>query len=267
MGTPLLNMERERNRQANLKSKSNSKTWKPEDGDKNIIRVLMFKHKVTKEDVAAEFYEKKEIGTVANEWCYPFIVHYGLVEKNRKIPVRSTPQIMEAYYKLKNSKDKDDQKIASKFYPKKTYAMNIVDINAPEKGVQTYLATKTVREFIGDHVASEHYGEGVLGIKGRDWQIIYNKNTEDPKAKYKVLLLPEKASRAMNSKVEKMVVDMFDPAVNSEFAEAKDMEELSVPGEGGGFKDDLEGDKAPAEKEAAPSNGKGKGGIFDADDE
>ena len=257
----LLNLERERLRQASLKGGRDSKTWKPEDGDKNVIRVLTFKHKVTKEDVEAKLYDKEEIGKTIGEWSYPYQVHLGLHPKHVFIPVSSTPEIMGLYLKLKKSKDLGDQKRAEEIRPQKKYAMNVVDINAPEKGVQTYLAPKSVREAVGDHVVSPHYGEEVLGIKGRDWQITYDSKSKDRKSFYKVIILPEKACRAMRSKVENMVQDLFNPEVNRDFAEVKDLDELDAAGgknEGQPPTEDLEG---TPEK----TNGN-KGGIFDAED-
>lgn len=257
----LLNQARERERQAKMKSGGNSKTWKPEEGSKNIIRVLTFKHKVTKEDIALGLYEKKELGETVNEWTYPFQMHYGLNPKNRKAPVRSTPEIMALWQKLKGSKMAEDKEKAERIKPSKKYALNIVDINNPDKGVQIYLAPKTVREAVGDHVISPHYGEEVLGVKGRDWQISFDPNA-DPKGMYKVIILPEKASRAMNSKVEKLAHDLYSPEVNGAFADIVPMSQLDVANVGDAPPvEDLEG-PAVAEKE---TNG-AKGGIFDVED-
>lgn len=257
----LLNLERERLRQAQLKTKGNSKYWRPEKGEGNVIRVLMFQHKATAEDAAAGLYEKKEVGKTFWEWSFPFIIHYKLHPKYPKAPVRSTPEIMALYEKYKKSKDKDEQAIATDIKPVYKYAMNIVDINAPDKGVQIYHAPKTVREFIGDHVNSEHYGEGILGVKGQDWQISYDPDSKDPKTIYKVKILPEKVSRAMSSKVEKMVFDLFDPEVNRDFADIMDVDDLDVPEAGvSAPQDNLEG-KDPEPEQEKPANGK-KGGVF-----
>ena len=126
-----LNQEREKAAQQKLKGGGgNSKYWKAKEGeDGNRIRVFMFQHKVTKEDVAANLYDKKELGKTAWEWVYPYLIHFGLVPENRNWPVLSTPEIMALYNKLKNSKDPDDKKKADFIKPVKKYAMNVVDVN------------------------------------------------------------------------------------------------------------------------------------------
>ena len=146
-----LNMQRERDRQAKTASKGGSRTWKPQDGP-NVIRVLPFKHKVTKEDVANKLYEKADLGETFEEWNYPLTIQYGLNPANRKAPVLATPETIEMWKELKNSKDEDDQEKAKRIQPKNQYAMNIIDLNDGEKGVQIYLAAKSVRKPIGEWV-------------------------------------------------------------------------------------------------------------------
>lgn len=263
-----LNSAREKERQAKLASRKDSKTWKPEDGP-NVIRVLKFKHKVTKEDVLLKLYSKPELGTVQEEWCFPFTVQYGLLSENRKVPVASTDDSIALWKQLNKSTDVEDQKAAEKIRPNTKYAINIVDIDDPQGGVQTYLAAKTVREFIGKYVVDPDFGEAILGVKGRDLKIEYNSKAQSAKEFYSLILMDKVKSRALNSKVETLVKDFFDPEVNADFTgRVEGIEDLSAPnGESSVGKEDLEG------KEEAPSNKAEKNGkkkeenedIFDAD--
>lgn len=251
-----LNLEREREKQAKLKSRGDSKYWKPQDGP-NVIRVLSFTHKVTKQDVEAKLYDKSEAGKTAGEWCYPFTVHYGLNPENRKAPVLSSPEIMALWKKLKDSKDEQDQKKAEIIRPSKKYAMNIIDLNATDKGVQIYLAAKSVREYIGDLVIDPDFGEAVLGAKGRDFKIKYDSKAPSIKDYYKIQIQDKDKCRAMNSKVIDKAFDLFDPKVNEGFAPLMDFDELDVPDEAPAREEDLEG--VQAKRDDKPETGD----IFD----
>lgn len=221
-----LNASREREKQASLKSggTDRGKFWKPENGDGNRIRVMPFDHKVTKEDVAKKLYPKEDLGKTITEWVFPYKVHFGLIAENRKIPVLSTPEIMEAYIELLAQ----DEAAAKEVKPQNKFAMNIVDMNHPENGVQIWHAGKMVREEIGKYVVDEEYGESVLGIKGVDWKIIYNANAKSPKDYYQIIIQPEKSSKVMKPAIEETVLDLFDPAVHELFVQKKPLSELDM---------------------------------------
>lgn len=257
-----LNNEREKARQAGLKSGGSSKGWKPEDGS-NTIRVLKFKHKVTKDDVAAGLYGKQDAGSTQEEWCFPFTVQYGLVAENRKIPVQATEESIALWKTYNKSNDPADQATAQQIRPVTKYAMNIVDINHPENGVQLYMAVKTVREFIGKYVIDPDFGEAILGVKGRDFKIEFNSKSKDPKGYYSLILMDKEKSRAMNSKVEASVQDLFDPEINSEFTgQVKNAKEISTPDNNEALeKEDLNGKSKVKGRKAAEASED----IFDAD--
>ena len=228
-----LNLGRERDRQAQLQQRS-GKFWRPEEGvdekgnGKNLIRVFKFKHKATKEDAAALLYAKDDIGKTFEEWVYPFQVQFGLHAQNPKIPVRATPETIKIYESLNGAADAESKAKAKLIRPQNKFAMNILDLNDPAKGIQVFLAGKTVREDIGKFVTDEEYGEVVLGCKGRDWRISFDKN-KDPKEMYSTIIREKDKCRAINSKIEEGVKDLFDPKVNREFADMKGAEELKVP--------------------------------------
>ena len=69
-----IDIERERRKQAAVKRRSGF-SWKPQTGE-NIVRVFMFSHKVTKEDVAAGLFPKDLLGEKAHDWDRDLQVEY-----------------------------------------------------------------------------------------------------------------------------------------------------------------------------------------------
>lgn len=218
-----LDLSREREKQLKLKSKGSGSGWKPQDGP-NVFRVLKFSHKVTKQDAAEKFYPSKDIGKTVEEWEYPIVMQYGLSPENRKAPVKATPETIELYEKLKAT----DEEKAQRIRPSKKFAMNIIDLNDPEKGVQIYLAPRTVREFIGDYLIDEDFGEGILGPKGRDIKLTYDSKSKDAKSYYKCILQDKDKCRAISSKITDGVFDLYDPVVNCKFVQSKDASTLDA---------------------------------------
>lgn len=254
-----LNLSREKEKQDALKSKggkSRDKGWQPQDGP-NVIRVLPFTHKVTKEDVAAKLYGKSEIGKTMTEWQYEVVMHFGLTAKN--YPVKSNDEIMALYSKLRKSKSEEDLKRADRIKPSRKYAMNIIDLNNPEGGVQLYVAPKTVREFVGDHLIDPDFGEAILGAKGRDIKIEYNSKSTEAAGFYKLKLQDKDKCRAISSKVTDKVQDLFDQEVNSLFVEAMSGDISAVaPGNGEVF----DPSKPEPESEKVKEKAKEKAGSF-----
>lgn len=247
-----LNLDREREKQLQLKSRGQGKYWRPQDGQ-NVIRVLTFKHKVTKQDVEEKLYSKSDLGKTFEEWCYPVVMHFGLNPENRKAPVKSSPEIMELYEKLQGSGNPDEQAKALRIRPVRKYAMNILDLNDPEKGVQIYLAAKSVREFIGEHLIDPDFGEAILGPKGRDIKIKFDSKSQDAKSYYKIFLQDKEKCRPINSKIADKTLDLYSPQISAEFVQPKEFSSLDT------------GDESPPEKaeEAEPKGNGKKDPIFD----
>ena len=114
-----LNMEREARKLIGLKKKSGGSTWSPQG--ENTIRVMMFSHKVTKEDVKTGVFLKEELGKTVKEWSREITRQFGLTPNNA--PVFSTPETIQEW-KVLNKKDSER---ANKIKPQTKFALNIVD--------------------------------------------------------------------------------------------------------------------------------------------
>jgi hypothetical protein len=243
-------------RRRNAKQKSNrggGKTWRCQPGENNVIRVLSFQHKVSKEDIGAGLFPKDKLGKTVEDFERMVVRQFGFTSNNS--PIFATEATLEKYNSIKKSKDPQDIKEAKAIKPDTKFAMNIIDMNDPEKGVQLALIPSSIREVIGDHVADEDYGPSMcVGLEGRDWKIVYNKD-EDPGKMYKAMISP-KPGKKMGSKTQEMVKDLYDPKVYGQFAgEGDDDAEVKVP----------EGSEEEAgEEEVVKTNGK-KSKIFDED--
>lgn len=240
-----IDVEAVRKRNAKQKSsRGGGTTWKAQAGEMgNTIRVLSFSHKVTKEDVETGLFPKDKVGKTVEDFEREVIRQFGFTENNS--PVFANKKTLARYESIKKSKDPDEIKEAKAIKPSRSFAMNIIDMNEPDKGVQLYLAPSSVREVIGDHVADPDYGpEMCVGLEARDWKIIYNKD-EDPGKMYKVIISP-KAGKKMASGVQSMTKDLYDPAVYGTFAKEADEEPEAQP------------------EKSEKSNGK-KSALFDED--
>lgn len=219
-----LNRERERMAKVGGGGSFKDKFWRPKPGE-NRIRILKFSHKVTKEDIEGRLFGKESLGKEVTDWCYPFQIHFGLVPENRNIPVRSTQEILDKLAELDVPKE-----VMLKIRPNNRFALNIIDLNDVEKGVQVAIIGTSIWRDVVKYLVDADYGESVLGAKGLDWKITYNKDVKDPKLMYETMIQPEKSSRPMNPKVEKMTLDLYDPEINQDFARTRGLEELDFPG-------------------------------------
>ena len=239
-----LDIEGIRRRNAELKRARSGTGFKCQQGE-NVIRILSFTHKVTKEDVSEGRFPKDKLGKTVEEFDREVVRQFGFTENNS--PIFSTDKSLAEYDKVKKSKDPEDMKIAKSIRPDRKYAMNIVDMNDPEKGVQLYLAPKTVREIVGDHIEDPDYGVEIIGLAGRDFKIHFDKNAEAAQM-YKVIISP-KPGKKFGSKVQELVKDLWDPEVYNLFAKVSDDEDLEA--------------KTPVEKEEMPKGNGKKSSIFD----
>jgi len=175
-----LDIERERRKQAAIKRRSGF-SWKPQAGENNI-RVFMFNHKVTKQDVMDGSFSKTDVGKMVQDWDRELQVEYkGKGANQGKISYR--------------------------------YALNIVDLNQDgNKTIQTWIAPSSVRETIGDYVADEDYGEDILGCEGRDFKISYDKD-EVPAKMYSVILRDQKHCKELDNELQTQVKDFYNPEI------------------------------------------------------
>lgn len=183
-----LDREAERLEQKELKKKKGRFGWKPVSGLEggNIIRVLPFEHKVTKQDVREKLFPETKLGKTVTKWRRP----------------------ITTYYK------------GDKNSPQERFLMNIVDLTekGAEKKVEAWLAPKQAAITIGDYVLDVDYGESILGLEGRNFRILYDKDA-DPQAMYRVSIRDKELSKELDSTLAKQVQDFFDPEVLAKFSQ------------------------------------------------
>ena len=194
-----------RRHEETTKGGGDGKRWSPSKG-KNIIRVFKFSHKVTTDDVKARLYAKKKKGKSVEEIDRPFTLHFNV--SSNGVPVLSTPEIMKKYKRLVDSKHQQDQKAARAIQPQTKYAVNLVDINSSEKAMQYWLMPRTVYNAILGTVLDEDYGEKVLGIKGRDFVIIYDPDQKGSDM-YQTRVRDKDKSKKLSASSEKEVLDFY----------------------------------------------------------
>lgn len=210
-----LNMNKYLKQKEDLAKSNNTTSWRPTAGTENVIRVFLFEHKITKEDVGLKLYNKDEIGTTQKELSRMGMFHYNL-NSNPKIPTHTNPEIQKLYQEVSKRKDPKSKEIAEKIKPSRKYFLNVVDLNDIDSGVKIYAAPKTIYDAILGYLVDEDYGEDCFGCKGRDFKITY-----DNKAKgadmYSIVMRPEGKSKELPSDLEKQVSDLYDPKIFSYF--------------------------------------------------
>jgi len=199
-----LDLDKIRKRQADDRARRGGR-FKLADG-KNRIRILKFKHKVTKEDVAAKLYEKGELGTVVEEIDRPISIHW--TGKNNS-PVLSTPKLVAEYEKYAQSGKAKDLAYANKIGPRSVSLVNLVDTNERPYRVRQTMLPKSVIDDVWAKVLDEDYGEGVLGVRGRDFTVVKNPKAKAPKDYYKTDVRDKDACAALPAKLEKDVADLY----------------------------------------------------------
>jgi len=211
-----IDYNKEKKKLAQMKQRSSS-TWKPESGEENIIRILTFKHKITKEDVKAGMFPKDNLGKSSVEWDREIVRQFGFTDNNA--PIIANAESLAKHKELASSSSKKDKVAAQKIRPSYGYLLNIVDINQEgEKTVQTWLAPKSVRIAVGDYLVDEDYGEDIFGVEGRDFKIKFDKEAQ-PAQMYKVAIRDEKHCKELDTDLEDKVKDFFDPDIYGAFGQ------------------------------------------------
>ncbi|MEK7112872.1 MAG: hypothetical protein AAB875_06190 [Patescibacteria group bacterium] len=247
--------------QQELKSKRGN-TWKPSEGEAgNIIRVFLFGHKVTDEDVKRGFYGKENLNKAQQELNFKVVRHFSVLEDSKR-PVFSTAFLMEKYKAWRDSNEESVQEQAKEIKPQTAYAINILDINDMEKGIQTWLCPSTVMDSILDYWNDPDYGDSIFGCKGRDFKIKFDKSAP-PAKMYMTKLRDEKNCKAVGSNYQEQVKDLYDPKLRGIFAIDFVQEDSIFAGENGkksgnGSKAEKGEDKPVAAKKGKTKNGGGE---------
>lgn len=156
------------------KGGGNSSFWSPQAGA-NLVRILPPKE--GSEDFFASGY-----------------VHYGVGPNNRMINCigEGCPVCAEAE-KLKKSKNKEDQKLASDLYRRERHYLNIIDRNSEDKAgePQIYGCGKTVLKQIIDIILDPDWGNITDPETGRD--ITITKTGTGMKTEYSVIGKPKES--------------------------------------------------------------------------
>lgn len=143
---------------AELNKKKNQrfgKGWTPDPGD-NEIRILP----------PTSDYFTDMIGFIALEYRNHFVrldghdiqVFRCLRDFDEKCPACSF------YYDYRNDDDPAVKSVASKFNPSTRFAFNIIDLNAPQDGIQTYECGVKVHNEILKYAANENWGD-ILSVE------------------------------------------------------------------------------------------------------
>lgn len=230
-----LNIGRIRERQLEAaKAAKGSNYYKPSKG-KNMIRIFMFEHKVTKQDIAEGLFGKNQAGEMVTEFDRCVTRHFNI--PGHKGPVVSNERTMKIYRDAQKSGDKQ---AALDVRPGKSWFINIVDTMAPDKKVVVWGAPASVYSTIAELACDEEYGEDIFGSDGRDLVIYYD---PDKKGTYMYKVVPRKEglSEKLPSKIVDDVVDLYSPEAMGLFGDV----------EKEGDANDDEQEEAKGEEEAA----------------
>lgn len=198
--------------------------FKPTEG-RNTIRVFMFNHKVTAEDVKAKLFPEKDLGKIVSEIDRSITQHFNCRADNR--PVLSTPEIMAQYKAAK----REDPKLADEIKPSKRFLLNVVDTGSTELAVKTWAAPRVIIEAVYDSVTNEELGPSILGISGRDFVVTF-KPKEAAAMMYTIQLRDSKHCKPIASDVAKQAKDFYNPDVLSEMFASSEETEVAPSEEG-----------------------------------
>ncbi len=213
----MLSLDDIRDKQAQVR-RNTSNFYRPQDGPtkKNTIRVLSFEHVVTREDVAAKYFKPEKLGKKLQQLDRPICIQFGIRGDNR--PVHATKETLAKYNELKKKVGKEG---ARDIAPQKKWVVNVIDTQDPEPSVKIYQMPKAVFDSILDYLMDPEYGREMLGVRGRDFNIYFDK-TKGPSGMYKVAPRKEGMSKVYPSDLEKNVFDLWHPMVYDMLAEQAD---------------------------------------------
>jgi hypothetical protein len=146
-------MDRLNNKSAGTKSTSDYKStfWKPEEGEKSIVRVVPYQH--NKDVPFTELY-----------------FYFG-IDKPRMIALSNFDEqdpILEFATQLRKSGDADNKTLAKKLYPKMRVFAPVIVRGEEDKGVRFWEFGKQVYQELLGVMMDEDYGDITDVVKGRD---------------------------------------------------------------------------------------------------
>ena len=195
-----IDLNRIRERQLETKRREGG-FFKCKEG-KNIIRVFKFSHKVVDADVKAGYFLKGQLGKVMEEVDRPVKRQFNIEDK----PIISNERTLKLY---KDMLARDPKK-AQDIRPNTSYYLNVVDINNEKDGVILYASPASVYNRIVAALDPDVHGEDILGSKGRDFVILFDKSKQGSDM-YSTDLRKEGMSEELPDSLDKSVKDLYSP--------------------------------------------------------
>ena len=157
---------------------------------RNILRVFLFKHKVTEGDFERGQYNKEDmvqVGAVQTELDVEIAQHFFGQGKAPGICTGHKCPVCEDVAVLEASDRTADRERARQLSAGRRWLLNAVDMQHPERGVLKVELPKTVYQEIQKVILDDEFGEVVCGPDGRDF--IVDRDPDAPANKmYSVLL-------------------------------------------------------------------------------
>lgn len=223
-----LDMDRIKQKQKETASRGGGNFFKCVES-RNTIRVFAFEHKVTKEDVALKLFPKDKLGKTVTEIDRPVTRFFPKNRAKGKPRLSSGPDDprMVEFEKGIRSKSKKDQDAARENGPRTSYFINVVDTSKETPKVVEFAAPKTVYDkILSELLDPEGDGEEMLGCKGRDFVITFDKSKKGADM-YDTKLRDAKKCEELPESVEEGVQDFYDPETLAKLAAPADSEDAS----------------------------------------
>ena len=179
-----------------------------EDG-RTYLRIFTFHHTITKTDFVMKFYREQDGYKIGEE--------YDEVERQSAIHFTEDGQInclgADCPYcaesqKLLDSGKKSDQQLGRKLRATTRFYVNAVDMDNLDNGMQIWTLPTSVFNLIISYIDDPEYGEGVIGIKGRDF-IVERDSKQDPANVYTVKLRDRERSEKLDKSIQDNITDLF----------------------------------------------------------
>lgn len=195
-------------RQAEMANVGNR--FKPKKVPNNSrIRVFIFTHKVTQEDVKNGLFTKDKLGKTVDQLDRGVTMQFGLAEKKR--PILATAATLAKHDALSKSGKDADKKAAEAIKPSRKYLLNVIDIDEKPRKMRVWACPSTAYNDILALVMSKNFGEAILGCKGRDLELTFDPSKAAAEM-YKVMPLDQSKSVILNADLQNKVNDFWTAA-------------------------------------------------------
>jgi len=185
---------------------------------KNYLRIFKFQHKVVDRDFAMKLYNRgaegaPAVGDVVEEISRPYFAHFmkGTAPQNCYLKTANCDHCQEAN-ELKRSGDEMDKRSGRQLGRSERNAMNVVDMNNLEAGIQRFDASRQPwAGILAQYISKAEDGaqdDDIFGCNGRDFVIDYDKNADVSKI-YTVTIRDKERCEKLDPKFEDKVVDLF----------------------------------------------------------